>query len=277
MKTIVRWSLIAALVFALPLEAAAQLTLVEPENGSLVSSPPVFTWAPTSRAEAYLFLSFFYYDAVGYGGYIPHFLYLPGKTSEVVIQGNLDSGASVITDPFDPDDVNGTSNFDTTVIISDSLGERHPILLCFRKLHEHATGNSWAWYAAVQEEDAASGFSYVAAEGTLGFDTEGALLTQTTSMNDFNFAGGSTQNQVVEFDFGTSLAEGGSGLDGITQFGADNGIYLIRTDDTTLLMPFEWWNNLGTGFPCYWALLGFNTMNQTWVLAGFHLFVKVRH
>ncbi len=275
-KAILRWFLLTALLVAFPSKALAQLALLEPRNGSLISSPPKFLWESTDRTGAHLFFSLFYYQGPLHGGYIPHFLYMVAPTSDVVVQGNLYSGTPVIIDPFDVNDLDGTTNFITTISISDSLGGRHPVLLCFRKLDEHVTGNRWEWYAVVQEEDAASGFSYVATKGTLGFDTAGALVTQITSMNDFNFAGGVEQSQYVYFNFGTDTASGGDGLDGITQFAAASRVYRILTDDNTLDMPSALWNKVGPWVPSFWAVFAYDSSSKTWIPSGLRSFIKVK-
>ncbi len=156
--------------------------------------------------------------------------YPPQVTETLSVAANLDSGSTVITDPFDVTDLDATTNFQTTITVYDSLGYQHPITLCFRKTSDLPTGNPWEWYAVVSANDAESGVTEVGAQGTLQFDTAGALVSQTIDTNDFNFAGGAGQNQTIAFSFGTDTSSGGDGLDGVTQFGADSGIYSLEQD-----------------------------------------------
>jgi flagellar hook protein FlgE len=150
-------------------------------------------------------------------------------TGNLSVAANLDSGAT-IPPAFDITDLDGTSNFQTTVTVYDSLGNQRPVTLCYRKAAEAVTGNQWEWYAVVAAADAASGVQEIAAQGTLQFDTSGALASQTTTSSDFNFAGGAAPNQAITFGFGTDTSSGGNGLDGITQFAADSGVYSIQQD-----------------------------------------------
>ena len=44
------------------------------------------------------------------------------------------------------------------------------------------------------------------------------------ALKEATFAGGAADGQAINFNFGTSLAEGGAGLDGATQFGSTSAI-----------------------------------------------------
>lgn len=157
--------------------------------------------------------------------------YPPEPTEEVFVQANLHSDEQILL-PFDVANLDATSNFATTVTVYDSLGNGHPITLAFRKSAELPAGNEWEWYAVIQDEDAASGNTEIAASGTLQFTANGELDSESAivSPTGFNFSGGPEQNQDIDFDFGTSIAELGSGLDGMTQFGAPSGVYSLRQD-----------------------------------------------
>ncbi len=159
--------------------------------------------------------------------------YPPQATANVSLVANLDSESTILP-AFDLDDMDGTTNFQTTVTVYDSLGNAHPVNLCFRKVQETAAGSQWEWYAVVEGEDAASGTREVAAQGTLLFNTSGALQDEspiTYPGGGFNFSGGAAQNQEVEFDFGTNIdTEGGTGLDGVTQYSGSSGLYALQQD-----------------------------------------------
>jgi flagellar hook protein FlgE len=159
--------------------------------------------------------------------------YPPQTTTSLSVAANLDSGSEWIdpaTTPFDVNDLDGTTNFQTTVTVYDSLGNQRPITLCFRKTADLATGNPWEWYAVIGEDDSLSGNAEIGGQGTLLFDTTGALASQSTTTSDFSFAGGAAPNQVVAFDFGTDTAGGGNGLDGVTQYAANSGVSSLNQD-----------------------------------------------
>ena len=152
----------------------------------------------------------------------------PQPTESAEISANLDSRATLlddITNPFDVTDPGNTSNFSSTLTVYDSLGVSHVINIYFRKDTEAATGNSWDWYAVVNDADSASGSTEIQANGTIDFTSDGALDVESAITYPvgagFNFSGGATADQVVDFNFGTSITtDGGTGLDGTTQFGS---------------------------------------------------------
>jgi flagellar hook protein FlgE len=159
--------------------------------------------------------------------------YPPELTQEATIQANLQSNEDILVDPFDVQDLDNTTNFSTSVTVYDSLGNGHAVNLCFRKAQELPAGSEWEWYAVVGADSAASGVQEVGAQGTLQFTPSGALDSEgaiTYPSGGFNFAGGPAQNQTINFDFGNSLSENGSGLDGITQFGAPSAVYSLHQD-----------------------------------------------
>lgn len=140
---------------------------------------------------------------------------------------------------FDPAFPTTYSHFSTSITTYDSLGNSHLITIYFRKTGESmpitggGTGNRWDWYAVVPGSDATGGSNYVAAHGRLEFDTTGKLVDDTQGFSDFDFSGGVTQSQVINFNFGTSLSAGGSGLDGTTQFGTPNSVLFQSQDGYT--------------------------------------------
>jgi flagellar hook protein FlgE len=159
--------------------------------------------------------------------------YPPQTTTSLSVAANLDAGSEWIdpaTTPFDVNDLDGTTNFQTTVTVYDSLGNQRPVTLCFRKTDDLATGNPWEWYAVIGEGDSLSGNAEIGGQGTLLFDTTGALVSQSTTTNDFSFAGGAAPNQAIAFDFGTDTTGGGSGLDGVTQYAANSGVSGLNQD-----------------------------------------------
>lgn len=143
---------------------------------------------------------------------------------------------------FNPASALNTSDFSTSITVYDSLGNSHLMTIYFRKTAESSpitgggTGNRWDWYAVVPASDSASGTAYVGGHGRLEFDTSGKLVNDTQGTgwaNDFDFSGGVAQNQSINFNFGTSISDGGSGLDGTTQFGTPNSVLFQSQDGYT--------------------------------------------
>ncbi len=148
----------------------------------------------------------------------------PKSTSKVTINANLDSRAT-IPSTFSVSDPNGTSNFSSSLTVYDSLGRGHVVNVYFRKSAESSSGNTWQWFAVVPASESSSGSAEIQAQGTLSFDNNGALssessITYPLTSGGFDFNGGAAAGQTIDFDFGTSKSEGGTGLAGTTQFGA---------------------------------------------------------
>ncbi len=158
----------------------------------------------------------------------------PNPTAKATLSANLDSRESIPV-AFDVTDPNATSNFSSSITVYDSLGNGHVINIYFRKSAEAPTGNTWEWFAVVNASDSASGSTEIQAQGTLDFDSNGALnlesaITYPLASGGFDFNGGAAAGQVLDFDFGTSIAEGGTGLEGVTQFGSSSATVFQSQD-----------------------------------------------
>ena len=152
----------------------------------------------------------------------------PVATTTVNFVANVDSRAT-IPSAFSVTNPSGTSNFSSSITVFDSLGNGHLIPVYFRKSIESSSGNTWQWFAVVGGSDNAnSSNAEIQANGTLTFQTDGALDTEsaiTYPTGGFDFSGGATQNQTIAFDFGTSVTtDSGTGLDGVTQFGSTSAV-----------------------------------------------------
>jgi len=150
----------------------------------------------------------------------------PAPTANITIDANLDSrattpGAFVLATP------STTSNFSTSITINDTLGNGNLINVYFTK---SSTTNQWDYNAVVSAADSSTGSAVVAATGTLVFGTNGTLSSVSSTSGIFNFSGGATANQAVIFDFGSPTGLGGTGLDGLTQFGSASAV-LTQTQD----------------------------------------------
>lgn len=151
---------------------------------------------------------------------------VPRATSLIEVNANLSSEA-VVPLAFDPLDPTGTSNFQTSVTIYDSLGTSHEAQVYFRK---NGVGD-WEWHALVDGASINGGTPGVLSEianGTMQFDAAGALINHTQASN-FNPVG-ALQPQPLTFDFGTPTAAAGTGLDGITQFAGTSAVSFQNQD-----------------------------------------------
>jgi flagellar hook protein FlgE len=154
---------------------------------------------------------------------------LPARaTTEMEVTANLDAtstnlGALVPAVAWDLQDPANTANFSTTMTTYDSLGTGHTVDIYFRKTAD----NAWEYHAIADGAETTGGTAGTNVElgtGTLTFNTDGALAATGNLDITANFAGGATQGQVITLDFGTSIAAGGTGLDGTTQFGSPSNV-----------------------------------------------------
>jgi len=154
-----------------------------------------------------------------------------------VASGAIAAGSSDVSDTaggaFSLARAGETSNFSAPVTIYDSLGNSHVVTTYFRKKSVNATGNTWEWFTVSDASDTTSGSSEISANGTLAFDTTGALFSEsaiTYPTGGFDFAGGVNQNQLIAFDFGTGTTAGGTGTDGTTQYGVGSSLLSLKQD-----------------------------------------------
>ena len=168
----------------------------------------------------------------------------PSTTVSIGVNVNSQSPSSAftLTDP------NGSSQFSTSLTVYDSLGNSHLLTTYFTK----TAANTWTYNVTgnmaevttanydVSNINAALGVVRVAS-GSLNFTTGGALDTEgvVTRYDDGTPAGtaggvvgqaqidflGSTPDQLITFNFGSSITtDGGTGLDLTTQFGSASGL-----------------------------------------------------
>ncbi len=136
------------------------------------------------------------------------------------------NGEGEITSVYAPATVFDKSTFDysSSINVYDSLGNPHNVSFYFKKV----APNYWEWHAVVNSDEIDGGLPdengnpqpyEVGNGGYLIFNSSGSLK-EATGTKDlvFNFAGGAKLLQNIVFDPGTSTTEGGTGLDGITQF-----------------------------------------------------------
>ncbi len=150
-------------------------------------------------------------------------------TSQIDLAGNLDSNAATPAAAWDPTDPSGTSNFSTSVTTYDSLGNPHDVTVYFR----HNGGGAWEYHAMVDGGEVTGGTAGVpfeGASGTLEFDTDGSLMTETPGASSWDFVGAAA-GQAIAFDFGDStVTDGGTGFAGFTQTASDSDTSGISQD-----------------------------------------------
>ena len=132
----------------------------------------------------------------------------PMATANASISGNLDANSAVMDaaaapagNPWDTDNVEGTSNFATSMTVYDSLGQSHSITVAFR----NDSADGWEWHALVDGGEVSGGTAGTWSEigdGTLAFDTDGQMTTSppVVTLSGINFNGATAQD--INIDFG---------------------------------------------------------------------------
>lgn len=159
-------------------------------------------------------------------------------TDEITIRGNLDQTAEFRT--WDPAAPKTTSNFTTSMTVYDSLGKPIQLDIYFSK--NDPTGNQpgesgvWTYhvmtdgrnlsYEADGSTPATPGTTTEVATGTLRFDPEGRLISNTTDSQGF-WPKDANGPQDLAFSFGTGTDVGGAGLDGLTQYAATSAVSFV--------------------------------------------------
>ncbi len=153
----------------------------------------------------------------------------PKPTERVDLTLNLDAGETTPTAPWDPANPAATSSFATSATVYDSLGTPHRVDMYMRA----AGGGSWEYHAMVDGGEITGGTAGTPMEiasGTLTFNSDGALDTETGTSPGASFTGASAA-QPLTFDFGDSLTtDGGTGLGGTTGFAGPTTVTGIEQD-----------------------------------------------
>ncbi len=111
----------------------------------------------------------------------------------------------------------------TSVTVYDSQGGAHAVNVYLAK-----TANN-AWTAHYVYTDSTGVYQEAATTQNLTFNTSGALTADNDAVTAFVWGGG-VANGAITFDYGTSIAEGGTGLDGTTQYNSDFSVLNIVQD-----------------------------------------------
>jgi flagellar hook protein FlgE len=154
---------------------------------------------------------------------VPTSALAPNASAKMNFVANIDSGATVPVLPWDAQNPTATSNFSSSMTTYDSLGQSHNVDVYFRK-----TGaNTWDYHVLAAGSEVNGGVPGQNSEignGTLAFTNAGALNTVTTTTPIAVSFNNAKPNQAVALNFGTSIASGGTGTDGVTQYAATSNI-----------------------------------------------------
>ncbi|MEO8181214.1 MAG: flagellar hook protein FlgE [Deltaproteobacteria bacterium] len=155
----------------------------------------------------------------------------PFSTTQMQVTANLDPRDPVLV--FDITQPAQTSSFSTSINVFDSLGTARTLDVYFN----NAGGNLYNYTVVGHGADLAggtTGVDQIVGDGTLQFNSDGALDTATTLPLSLNFAGGATAAQAIDLDFGPDIAtDGASGLGGTTQFASDSAVSSQSQDGYT--------------------------------------------
>ncbi|MBN8616947.1 MAG: flagellar hook protein FlgE [Deltaproteobacteria bacterium] len=152
---------------------------------------------------------------------------LPATPTDIVQMGaNL--SADFVAPPMTWDPANPDGDASATVTFYDSLGQSHEGTVYFI----NNGGGAWDYHVTVDGAEVTGGTPdtpFEGASGTLQFNPDGSLQTETTTASSWNFVG-ATPAQTIDFDFGTSLDEGGTGFGGMTQLAGASTVLMTRQD-----------------------------------------------
>ena len=147
---------------------------------------------------------------------------IPARSTEQVnITMNLDSRENV--KEFNIEKPEDTSSFSTTLTVYDNVGTPRLISMFYNKLEN----NTWEYHAVTDGKDTEGGEEgkfYEMGTGKLVFNNKGVLQEEIETLNDFNFNKGAAAGHKMEFNFGESLKEGGTGLAASTQYGSGTAV-----------------------------------------------------
>lgn len=147
----------------------------------------------------------------------------PKTTATLTVTANLNSSDVPPAAPWDPQNPSTTSNFSTSMQVYDSLGNAHTASVYFQNT---GTG-TWTYHVLANGSEVSGGTAGQNSEiatGNLAFNTNGSLQSNTVTGGGTVSFNGATTNQPLTFNFGNPVASGGTGLDGITQFGSKDEI-----------------------------------------------------
>ena len=164
----------------------------------------------------------------------PGRLLQPQATDSVEIRGNFRPDDALVG-PFDVNDTEGTSTFRTSILTYDSMGNGHELTV----FGTRAANNEWELNAVVDGGDIDGGVpgqKQVFPLGSLFFTQDGRLQEEQLA-TPLNIPWNGSAPGAINFDFGESILEGGSGTEGTTQW----------NETTKSVVSFQSQNGYGTG------------------------------
>jgi flagellar hook protein FlgE len=152
----------------------------------------------------------------------------PVATTQAEMHVNLTATPGT-NGPWNPADPSGSSDFQTSVTVYDSLGNAREVDMFF----VNNGGGAWEWHAMVDGAELNGGTPDTPteiADGTITFDTDGNLDTETLNASSADFLG-ATPGQSIQFDFGTSITtDGGTAGDASTQHAGASSVVSFDQD-----------------------------------------------
>jgi flagellar hook protein FlgE len=151
---------------------------------------------------------------------------IPSSSIDIVV--NLDATTDVDATPFDELNPDTTAHFSAGVTLFDQQGKPYEADVYFQK----TANNQWEYHVVVDGknlEGGTAGDGKTVASGTLDFTVDGKLQAETANPA-FTFQPAGAPPQPITFNFGESIAEGGSGTDASSQFAAKSAVNTIEQD-----------------------------------------------
>ena len=152
----------------------------------------------------------------------------PLPSSAITMRGNLEATPPAVG-AFDINNTATTSNFNTSMVVYDSLGEAHQVDVYFR--HDDASPGNWQWFGVTDgggQTGGTAGTPVQIANGTMAFGPSGEMTTFAVAAQ--SFAPLNANPQTLTFNMGTPTATGGTGLDGFTQFAGSSVATFLSQD-----------------------------------------------
>jgi flagellar hook protein FlgE len=151
-------------------------------------------------------------------------------TKDVTLSMNLDSRANKME--FNIEQPEKTSNFSNSMTVYDNVGTARTVTVYYNK----TDNNQWEYHVAADGKDVEGGKAdsmYEQASGKLKFNDKGQLEEKIEGKNAFNFNKGAAKDQKINFAWGQTLKDGGTGLDASSQYGSDSSISRGTQDGAT--------------------------------------------
>ena len=131
---------------------------------------------------------------------------------------------------FDEKNPFESAQFVQTMTVYDNVGIARLLSITYNKTSD----NNWEYRVFANAEDTVDGKPddppVEMAGGSLIFNNRGELQEEIEQSNSFNFNNGAASNQVIKFDWGKSLKEGGDGTLSSTQYGSDSSVQRYTQD-----------------------------------------------